>query len=359
MATIIKGKNANKPYTVRYQDGGRQREKSFRTSREARDFVAKFEHDSRAGIFVDPKAGGLKFDEVADRWVKSRTGAASSKETYDRILRNHINPLIGHRTIRWVATERFEIEDMLKTELPKRGLGASQVKTAYIVIRAVINDAIRAGKLTESRINGISLPAAPVKANVVFATHDQLSKMAEMMPGSEGLVLWLMRGCGLRIGEALAVRWENFRDGTLRITDQLNEDGTYTPLKHRSEGDYRDVPVPGYVLGKFGDASEGTLGCYSRYGRVFPEISRRNFSRHFNKARDAVGLPSDFTPHTLRHIFASVSLSNRIPITDVSAWLGHRNINLTYSIYGHLVPSSIGNARAVLDAEYGNWRLTA
>jgi integrase len=359
MATIVKGKNANKPYTVRYQDNGRQREKSFRTSREANDFRAKFEHDSRAGIFVDPKAGGLKFSEVAKRWVETRTGAPSSRETYDRILRNHINPLIGHKTIRWVAQERYAIEELLKVTLPKRGLGASQVRTAYIVIRAVVNDAIRAGKLGASRINGITLPAAPVRANVVFATHEQVQGMADAMPGQEGLALWLMRGCGLRIGEALAVRWENFNveTGTLRITEQLNEDGTYTPLKHRSEGDYRDMPVPVYVNHMaVKHTSDDIVG---RYGYVFPEISRRNFSRHFNKARDSVGLPSDFTPHTLRHIFASVSLSNRIPITDVSAWLGHRNINLTYSIYGHLVPSSVGNARVVLDAEYDDWRLTA
>jgi hypothetical protein len=38
---IVKGKNANKPWTVRYRDSlGKQREKSFRTRREADQFSA-------------------------------------------------------------------------------------------------------------------------------------------------------------------------------------------------------------------------------------------------------------------------------------------------------------------------------
>jgi hypothetical protein len=41
-----------------------------------------------------------------------------------------------------------------------------------------------------------------------------------------------------------------------------------------------------------------------------------------------------------------------VPITDVAAWLGHRNINVTYATYGRLVPSSLGRAQEVFNAEY-------
>src|SRR5262249_19220992 len=84
----------------------------------------------------------------------------------------------------------------------------------------------------------------------------------------------------------------------------------------------------------------------------FYSVSRRTYQGWFHKARDAAGLPGDFTPHTLRHIFASAALAGGVPITDVSAWLGHRNIQVTYGIYGHLVPASFERARAVLDEEW-------
>jgi integrase len=54
----------------------------------------------------------------------------------------------------------------------------------------------------------------------------------------------------------------------------------------------------------------------------------------------------------LRHIFASVALSGGVPITDVSKWLGHKDINVTFGIYGHLVPASWERARGVLDDEW-------
>jgi integrase len=61
----------------------------------------------------------------------------------------------------------------------------------------------------------------------------------------------------------------------------------------------------------------------------------------------------------LRHAFVSALLSRGAPITDVAAWLGHRNINVTYATYGHLVPSSLGRAQEVLNAEYAEWSTEA
>lgn len=55
----------------------------------------------------------------------------------------------------------------------------------------------------------------------------------------------------------------------------------------------------------------------------------------------------------------SALLSRLVPITDVAVWLGHRNINVTYATYGHLVPSAAGRALAVLNAEYEEWSRAA
>lgn len=45
------------------------------------------------------------------------------------------------------------------------------------------------------------------------------------------------------------------------------------------------------------------------------------------------------TEHGLRHLYASTLLGADVPITDVSAWLGgHRDINVTYATYFHLLP---------------------
>jgi hypothetical protein len=95
MATIIKGKNPNKPYTVRYQHDGRLRERSFHTRGEADDFKAKFERDSRERLFIDPRAGGETLGDYAERWINQHHGAAATKRNYRYTLTRHIRPAIG------------------------------------------------------------------------------------------------------------------------------------------------------------------------------------------------------------------------------------------------------------------------
>jgi hypothetical protein len=80
------------------------------------------------------------------------------------------------------------------------------------------------------------------------------------------------------------------------------------------------------------------------------------------------GINEDRSPHrpVLRvEVFGMVgkplttSLSAGIPVLDVCRWLGHRNIQMTYAIYSHFVPSSLDSARSALDAEYETWSKTA
>jgi integrase len=44
------------------------------------------------------------------------------------------------------------------------------------------------------------------------------------------------------------------------------------------------------------------------------------------------------TVHSLRHSFASIHLMNGTPIPEVSAMLGHANVNITLTVYTHFVP---------------------
>jgi integrase len=172
------------------------------------------------------------------------------------------------------------------------------------------------------------------------------------------LTIWLMRGCGLRISEALAVHESCLRDGVLRITEQVAPDGRSTvPLKHRKPGEHREIPAPGYVreaiarhVGEY-----GTRDGYLFAGVRVPHVLHRTYLKAFSKSAGEVGIPQGFTPHSLRHVFASLLLSAGAPLTDVAEWLGHRSIQVTYGIYGHLVPSALGRATEALDAEYAAW----
>jgi integrase len=123
------------------------------------------------------------------------------------------------------------------------------------------------------------------------------------------------------------------------------------PLKSRKGGDYRDVPVPGWLWQMVKDLPAGPL-CPGRERRY---MTYRTQQKKFQSEAAKAGIPAGFTPHSLRHAYASALLARRVPISDLAVWLGHRDINTTYATYGHLVPSALGQAVAALDAEYAGW----
>ena len=97
-------------------------------------------------------------------------------------------------------------------------------------------------------------------------------------------------------------------------------------------------------------ASHGTTeDGYLFQGRRHKHVTRRTYQEDFERAAGKAGLPPEFIPHSLRHCYASTALARGIPITEVSRWLGHKSIEVTHQIYGHLVPASWDRARTVLD----------
>ncbi len=361
MAALVKdarGQNTRKRYTVRFRLDGRQRERSFATLREARDFMAKVDHDTREHTFTDPKLGTEAFAAYAARVVAGMAVSDGTRKLYSGILRTWIEPFASVRTLAQVARDREGAvtllnETMAHLSYNRRGIAAS-------VLTATLDEAVAAGRLASHRLVGIRLtrPAADVADgpddSFVFPSKDKITALADALNGY-GVAVWLMRGCGLRVSEALAVCRADFaQDGAvLRVSGQASTDGRRkVALKHRKPGECRDVPVPAYLWELVRDLPDGPV-LPGRDGARY--LTYDTLAKRFGNAARDLGIPAGFTPHSLRHAFTSALLARGVPITDVAAWLGHRTISVTYRIYGHLVPSAAGRARAALDAEYAAW----
>ncbi|MCZ7569086.1 MAG: tyrosine-type recombinase/integrase [Ardenticatenaceae bacterium] len=55
------------------------------------------------------------------------------------------------------------------------------------------------------------------------------------------------------------------------------------------------------------------------------------------------------SPHTLRHLNASLMLASNVPVPVVASRLGHANSNITLSIYAHAFPDQDSYAADVLE----------
>lgn len=356
MSVIIKGKNPNKPHTVRYWVDSKQKERSFKTQREAKDFQIKTDHDVRAQIFVDDRKGKENFGEAITAWLAGMVRSEQTKLVYESVAKVYVMPALGDKTLTQVANDRDGVAKLVNETMAH--LSHTRRDKALYIVRSVLDEAVKAGKLASHRIDGIDLAdstTANDHSDFVFPTHTQLTQLADGLNG-HGLTIWLMRGCGLRIAEAMAVKKECFRDGgkTLRVSEQIIRSGKVAPLKARKAGEFRDIPVPSYLWAMVKDLSDGYL--FMRNDRFMTYSGYlESFKRHAAKA----GIPASFTPHSLRHAFASALLTRGVAITDVAHWLGHRDISITFGTYGHLIPSAAARATSVLDAEFEDWSSAA
>jgi integrase len=352
MSVIVKGKNANKPHTVRYWADGKQREKSFTTAGQARDFKIKTDHDLRAQIFTDPRNGRELFGDYAARWVATYPCADQTRTGLRNTLNKHLAPL-HTRTLASVAADHEGVSELLQVTIP--AAAPTLVKRARTIILAVMDQAVVQGKIPGHKLAGITIESpGRTRKPFTLATRDQLQAMADDM--TDGLVVLIMHGTGLRIEEALAVNLNNFREHgqTYRATEQVTRDGRgVAPLKHRKAGEHRDVPVPAWLWAKVQEITPQPDG-YLFGGRDFRGQNYRfptyNVTLHnFTSAARLAGLPATFTPHSVRHGYASALLAAGVPITDLAQWLGHRDIRETYGTYGHLLPSAWAAGRKALE----------
>jgi integrase len=365
-------------WTLRYFANGRQAEKSFRDEirngrtaygsgrRLAQDFQLQLTVDKRSGdiTFTHGKSGREDFCTAVEAYISRLSAGESTKAQYLANYRAHVRAAFSDRSMGQVASERDAALDLLTVEMADMSLSVRTITRLLIV--GTLDEAVRAGRLSKHRLSGIELADNGPKnhSDFVFPSYAQVRFVAEGGTNSgtgrkidgAGIAVWLMRGCGLRLEEALAVEKSDFRDnGTyLRVMWQASRDGhKRMPLKARKRGEFRDVPVPSWLWDMIRDMPDGPLmpgsgnRTYERGGTVYAR---------FVRAAQAAGIAEGFHPHSLRHLFASVMLGQGIQITDLAKWLGHKNINITYATYGHLLPSAAAQAKSALDAEYAEWK---
>lgn len=354
MSTILpKSSNpkARKPYTVRYWADGAQRERSFVTLAEAKAFRTDADHATRYGNPVDSKAARQDFTVACAAYIERLAGAERSKILYRGMLAKWVGPALAGMSVAQVAGNRDAVAGLLTGGMAHLSLSRREAARAIIV--GTLNEAVAAGTISQHRAAGIRLADnSPVdRDDFVFPTFRQVEAVAV----SAGLSVWLMRGLGLRIQEALGVEKADFRDHgrTLHLAGQANLDGTArVALKHRRPGEGRDIPVPTWLWNKVKALPDGPL-CPGRDGLRYAKYSQ--VADRFSRSAKAAGIVGHFTPHSLRHCFASALLAADVPITDLARWLGHRDINQTFQTYSHLIPSAAGRAASVLDSEYETW----
>ncbi len=164
------------------------------------------------------------------------------------------------------------------------------------------------------------------------------------------VLLRLIYGCGLRVGEALALE-----------TGDLDPEGPHVVVRQGKGGRRRRVPLPVAMLEElrawwgvhrnprwlFPGAGRGWVDGVSgraRLGGAVRPMRPGTVQARLRRARLAAGLPVETSPHTLRHSYATHLLEEGVCIRVISACLGHASLQTTL-IYARVTAASEGVAR--------------
>lgn len=285
-----------------------------------------------------------------------------TRKEYEQKLAKHILPALGAR--RLVDVNRGHVRKLLAAKL-QAGLSKNSVRLIHATLRAMLAAAVEDEIIKSNPAAGVgrSLHIAQSKTerteSIKAMTREQLALLLERANVPARPLFWLMSRTGIRLGEALGLQWGDvdLASGTLRVARAIGKDGKVQTPK---SGHGRTVDLgPGardaisaakqvwlVRTKKFGEVQNPTGATYVFYG-----ITTTGAQAAFRAARDAAGLPKHFTPHSLRHTYASILLAEGVSPAYVQEQLGHSSIELTVGTYGRWLRKKAPGALDLLEAK--------
>lgn len=224
------------------------------------------------------------------------------------------------------------------------------------------------------RVLGIDLPwlhelraPKPSKRLPVVLSQAEVRRLWPNLVGTNGLVLKLMYGTGLRVNEALRLRVHDVDFDTGEITVRAGKGDkdrkTMLPaalvpamrahLAQRTEWHahdlatgHADVELPDAIYRKYPQAGlrigwQWFFATAAYNNGPAGEIRRHHIhdsciQKAMRAAARAAGISKPATPHTMRHSFATHLLRTGYDIRTVQELLGHANVETT-EIYTHVL----------------------
>jgi integrase len=233
-----------------------------------------------------------------------------------------------------------------------KGLSASRITQAHQLVGAVLKYAQRTGKIAKNVALEIKrdqdLPEQTERERR-YLTHAELLNLARATGRFEALTL-VLGYCGLRFGEAAALRRRHVGDRVLTVrasaTAVTGKGIVETTTKTRRD---RHVPVPGPVWERLKDElpPPDDLNALVFPSRKGGYLTLGEYRWAFDNACKAVGIEG-LVPHGLRHTTASLAISAGANVKVVQRLLGHATAAMTLDRYGHLLSDDLSGVADAL-----------
>lgn len=343
----------------------------------------------------------ISVSDFLDKWMDDECINKLKRTTvknYEKNIRLYIKPEIGKYKLRTVSHSTLQ---KLIDKLASEGRSRNSISVISGILSSSFNYALEPlGYISKNPMEHVKLPSKRAEGNVaansnkrVYITEEQMSKILERFPEGSSTYIPLLLGyrCGLRIGEAYALTWNDidFESKTLSVNRQVQwhsdgKDSQYWYFSTPKYDSYRTIQIDDdlvKILKKEKETQERKAKAYldTEYTFNYEEKGTRiinsdgkgekiNFvcirengtyinPRTMNNTSQVIhkklGFP-EFNFHSLRHTHCTMLLDNGADTKYVQTRLGHKNVQVTLNVYQHLTQKTKKTSDSILNKIYSS-----
>ena len=346
----------------------------------ARKYLQKIENG-----YYEPQK--VTLDEYIQYWMSIYKLNKIEPSSYTRLYRVYecqIKNTIGKKMIGNITTQ--DIQKLIDThanpmDKETKPLALSGLKRILHLLRPCLEMAVSEGIICKNPCDNVILP---VESCIQTQTKKQTTmndleisefktaalakyKTSNEYKSRDAIILLIMLNLGLRVGEMLALEWDdaNLDDRLIYINKTVqsnirnfNSTGNsqYSRIKNstKTHSGVRVIPLNESVANYFVelkeyDARQGIVSQYICSTHAGTQNTARNLQRSLNRVIKQTNIKKNITLHTLRHTFGSTMLRRGVSIEIVSKLMGHANINITYTKYIHVIQEQKAKAMQMVN----------
>src|SRR5919112_4065131 len=299
-----------------------------------------------------------------DRWLNGSVKGSvkpSTYESYERMIRNHINPMLGHRKLKNLAPEH--VQYFYQTKLDD-GLAPGTVRLMHGILHGALEQGVKWG-IVPRNVCKATIPPKPDPEEIHPLDAEQARRILEAAHGNRLEALYVLAvTAGLRIGELLGLKWEDIDldAETLRVRRTRSQAKTGPTFTAPKNGKGRGIRLTRRAVDalkphkaaqnaerlKLGDLWQDDNLVFCTMGGKpldFQNLRATSFKPLLKKA----DLP-DIRFHDLRHTCATLLLSRGHHPKLVQELLGHSSVAMTLDRYSHVLPGMGDQTAAAMEA---------
>jgi integrase len=332
------------------------------TRHEVADALTRALRDQQQRVNIAPDR--VTVQAHMQRWLTDMVKPSCSFKTYTTyrdLAEDHIIPVFGPRLLAKVTTP--EIQRFLN-EKHEAGLSAKTVKHIRDCFRAALNVAVHDWDLIPKNPASKARPPDQVERPMNVFDTAQARAFLRLVENHRLQALFSLAIClGPRQGEVLGIRWENLSldSRMLTINGALKRvEGILIKGKTKKTCSNRTIVLPAITVNALRrhqalqNQERTWAGArWKETGYVFTTmigtpIERRNLLRDWYRLMAGSGLPR-IRFHDLRHSAATLLFAQGVHPRTVMEILGHKDLNTTMRIYGHVLDQMKQDAAARMD----------